>query len=99
MFLSYLRGKNFIEFLLRSAINVKCFFCKTSSKKSLSFRETKFSKPQKGLKLLLSDYKIQLFLLNCSSQGLTSTVTACYKSYGMHNGSRENSVTVRGKRP
>lgn len=66
---------------------------------SLFLLEKSFSKPQKAPKLLLSDYKIQLFQLNCSSQGLTSTVTACYKSYGMHNGSRKKSVAVRGKRP
>lgn len=64
----------------------------SSERQALSLfllEEPSFSEPQKVPKLLPSKYKIQLFQRNCSSQGLVSTVTACYKSYGMHNGSRK----------
>jgi len=56
-----------------------------------------FFEPEKAPRLLLSDYKIQLFQPNCSSQGLTSSATECYKSYSMHNGSRKKISNWDGK--
>lgn len=47
---------------------------------------------------ILSGYKIQLIQLNVSSQSLSSTVTGCYRSTGMHNGRRKKkSVTEMEK--